>query len=165
MRNLNQLINSTRFIVEMVCAGENVLSEQIYEKTDNEKLGRKREVVFARQIIMYLIKKTSRDSLAKIGSYFGQDHATASHAIKTVNNLVDTDKEIAARIDYYIDKINEISLMQRNVVIKKLSELQDVIRQKIEKKELISIDVIVIYNTMLEKEYSINKQINKNLSK
>ncbi|MFA5431994.1 MAG: helix-turn-helix domain-containing protein [Candidatus Paceibacterota bacterium] len=55
---------------------------------------RKREVVQARQIAMYFAKQMTKSSLASIGSQIGyKDHATVLFAIRTVNNLRQTDKE------------------------------------------------------------------------
>lgn len=58
---------------------------------------RKREIVQARQIAMYLAKYHTRESLQNIGRKIGQrDHATVLHACKTVSNLMDTDKSFKA---------------------------------------------------------------------
>lgn len=54
---------------------------------------RKREVVQARQIAMYLSKRYTKNSLASIGDIIGKrDHATVLHACKIVNDLIETDK-------------------------------------------------------------------------
>ena len=54
---------------------------------------RKREVVEQRQKAMSLAKTFTGASLATIGLMIGnKDHATVLHACKTVNNLMDTDK-------------------------------------------------------------------------
>ncbi len=54
---------------------------------------RKREVVQARQIAMYLSKQMTKNSLSSIGSTIGnRDHATVLHACKTVDNQIETDK-------------------------------------------------------------------------
>ncbi len=54
---------------------------------------RKREVVEARQLAMYLSKKMiSNKSLMAIGEAFGgRDHATVIYSCRTVENLLDTD--------------------------------------------------------------------------
>jgi len=55
---------------------------------------RKREVVQARQIAMFFSKKLTKHSLASIGLQTGnKDHATVLHACKTVNDLLETDKQ------------------------------------------------------------------------
>ncbi len=55
---------------------------------------RKREIVQARQLAMYFSKKFTKSSLTTIGHQLGKkDHATVLHACRTVNNLLDTDKE------------------------------------------------------------------------
>src|SRR5690606_42150470 len=55
---------------------------------------RKRNIVQARQLAMFFAKKYTKSSLANIGSQIGKrDHATVLHACKTVDNLLETDKE------------------------------------------------------------------------
>ncbi|MFA6713490.1 MAG: helix-turn-helix domain-containing protein, partial [Bacteroidales bacterium] len=54
---------------------------------------RKREIVQARQIAMYLSRNLTKTSLASIGSQIGgKDHATVLHAYNTVCDLIDTDR-------------------------------------------------------------------------
>ena len=56
---------------------------------------RKREIVQARQITMYLVRNLTKTSLASIGSQMGgKDHATVLHACSTVSDLIDTDRNI-----------------------------------------------------------------------
>lgn len=58
---------------------------------------RKRDIVQARQIAMYLTRYNTRESLQDIGKKTGsRDHATVLHACKTVSNLMDTDKDFNA---------------------------------------------------------------------
>jgi len=57
--------------------------------------GRKRELVQARQVSMYFARIKKCGSLREIGlEIAGRDHATVLHACKTVNNLIDTDKDL-----------------------------------------------------------------------
>jgi len=63
---------------------------------------RDRELVFVRQLCMAFAKKYSSASLSQIGAYVGdKDHATVLHAIKTISNLYDTDKEVRIKVDIY----------------------------------------------------------------
>jgi len=74
---------------------------------------RKREIVQARQIAMYFSKSLTKDSLAFIGKVIGnKDHATVLHACKTVNNLIDTDKQF--KID--VEKLEKILLFENNKI-------------------------------------------------
>ena len=60
---------------------------------------RKREIVQARQIAMYFSKQLTNSSLSAIGSIIGKkDHATVLHACKTINNLIETDKELKSQV-------------------------------------------------------------------
>ncbi|WP_121965334.1 chromosomal replication initiator protein DnaA [Myroides sp. N17-2] len=68
-----------------------------YFQMDTETLRsktRKRNIVQARQLAMFFAKKYTKSSLASIGSQIGdRDHATVLHACKTIDNLLETDKE------------------------------------------------------------------------
>lgn len=73
-------------IQKMVCEYYDVPYDKLQEKT------RKREIVQARQITMYLAKIFTKSSLKTIGEYFGgRDHTTVIHSCQTVRNLMDTD--------------------------------------------------------------------------
>jgi chromosomal replication initiator protein len=55
---------------------------------------RKRDIVEARQVAMYLAKRNTRESLSAIGRHIGgKDHATVIHACKTVDNLLETNRD------------------------------------------------------------------------
>ena len=61
---------------------------------------RLREIVLPRQIAMYLAKELTNLSLKSIGYHFGgRDHSTVIHAIQTVNDLMDTDKDISGAVN------------------------------------------------------------------
>ena len=53
---------------------------------------RKREVVQARQVAMFFSKEITNHSLKRIGLHFGgRDHSTVIHAVRSVEDQVDTD--------------------------------------------------------------------------
>ncbi|MCB0547838.1 MAG: chromosomal replication initiator protein DnaA, partial [Phaeodactylibacter sp.] len=53
---------------------------------------RKRQVVIARQLSMYLAKNLTDKSLKAIGENFGgRDHSTVIYSCKTVQDLMETD--------------------------------------------------------------------------
>lgn len=57
---------------------------------------RKREIVMARQISMYLAREYTKHSYESIGSYFGgKDHSTVMYSIKNVKNLLDVDRQFS----------------------------------------------------------------------
>jgi chromosomal replication initiator protein len=63
-----------------------IQNEKLLQKT------RKREIVQARQITMYLAKTFTKNSLKTIGEHFGgRDHTTVIHSCQTVKDLMDTD--------------------------------------------------------------------------
>lgn len=82
------------YIQKTVCDYFNMPSDSLQSKT------RKREIVQARQIAMFFSKTMTKSSLASIGAQIGhKDHATVLHACKTVNNLIDTDKQFRYDIE------------------------------------------------------------------
>ncbi len=73
-------------IQKMVCEYFDVAYDKLLAKT------RKREIVQARQITMFLAKSFTKNSLKTIGEHFGgRDHTTVIHSCQTVKDLMDTD--------------------------------------------------------------------------
>lgn len=67
---------------------------------------RKREVVVPRQVSMYLTKEFTNMSLKSIGYHFGnRDHSTVIHAIKTVNDMMDTDQKFYSVMQEILKKV------------------------------------------------------------
>ena len=68
---------------------------------------RKRKVVIARQLSMYLAKNYTENSLQNIGNNFGgKDHSTVIYSINTVKDLMDTDtlfKETVAELEKKVE--------------------------------------------------------------
>lgn len=61
---------------------------------------RKREIVQARQITMYLSKKYTDASLSHIGKIVGKrDHATVLHACKTIKDQIETNKSFRSSVE------------------------------------------------------------------
>ncbi len=68
---------------------------------------RKREVVTARQAAMYLCKKLAKEPLKAIGNAFGgRDHSTVIYAVRSVNNLMETDPKFRAIITDLEKQVN-----------------------------------------------------------
>lgn len=81
-------------IINTVCKHFGLDTNAIHTKS------RKREVVQARQIAMYLAKNYTDFSTAKIGSLIGnKDHATVLHACKTISELKEVSKSFQAELE------------------------------------------------------------------
>lgn len=80
-----------------------------YYNLEVEKLAsatRRRQVVLARQISMFLVKQHTEKSLKAIGQMFGgRDHSTVLYSIKTVRDLIETNDEIRASLQELERKI------------------------------------------------------------
>jgi chromosomal replication initiator protein len=80
-------------IQEAVCRYFNLDEALIQTKS------RKREIVQARQIMMFFAKKYTDSSYAHIGKVIGgKDHATVIYSAITVKNLIETDKRFRSMI-------------------------------------------------------------------
>jgi chromosomal replication initiator protein len=79
---------SVEYIVNVICNHLNIAVEKFYSKS------KKREMVQARQLAMHFAKKYTKCSLDAIGQQCGgKDHSTVIYALKTVSNLLETDKQ------------------------------------------------------------------------
>ncbi|NBC83598.1 MAG: chromosomal replication initiator protein DnaA [Bacteroidetes bacterium] len=97
---IDKLIKNTKreisidYIQKVVCNFYDIPIQMLLSHT------RKREIVQARQVAMYYSKTLTKASLASIGAQIGgKDHATVLHACKTVNNLIETDKQFKSQMD------------------------------------------------------------------
>lgn len=80
---------------------------EMYTGQSIRTITRKREVVEARQITMYVLKQRTNLSLAAIGAVCGnKDHSTVLHALKTVENLLITDKKFTANYEPLLNQFN-----------------------------------------------------------
>lgn len=76
-------------ITNIVCEVLNIAENKIRDKT------RKKEIVMARQIAMYLSKELTKSSLKTIGLHFGgRDHSTVIHACTTVEDSMSKDQSL-----------------------------------------------------------------------
>lgn len=89
-------------ITKVVCDHFNIAENKIRDKT------RKKEIVQARQLAMYLSKEMTNASLKTIGLHFGgRDHSTVIHACTSIENSKEKDKSLREMID---DLKNQIEL-------------------------------------------------------
>ncbi len=100
-------ISSTRavnisidYITKIVCEHLTVDENKVREKN------RKKEVVMARQIAMYLSKRLTPSSLKTIGLHFGgRDHSTVIHAYNSIEKSVAENMKLKETVDTLKNKI------------------------------------------------------------
>jgi len=91
---------SIEYIQKVVCEYFNITLEALKSST------RKRDIVQARQITMYLAKKMTPCSLSIIGSQCGgRDHTTVLYACRMVNNLSETNRSFKNHLDQIEKKL------------------------------------------------------------
>jgi chromosomal replication initiator protein len=85
-RKVNITIES---ITKIVCSYLNITEDKLRDKS------RKKEIVFARQIAMYLSKELTKSSLKSIGLQFGgRDHSTVIHAHTSIDDAMSKDPSV-----------------------------------------------------------------------
>jgi Bacterial dnaA protein helix-turn-helix len=146
-------------IQQLVCTGEGILPSVLQQKT------RKREIVFCRQLIMFLLdkynrpkKETKREKTATlhaIGAKFDKDHATAMHSIQAINNLKDTNKEFAIKIASYEVQIETIVQFEKNIIKDRLVELKEMLKVKIDMENTLPVELVLVYNKLIQKDLTI----------
>ena len=80
-----------------------------YQIRVSELIGRRRtsQIVFPRQIAMYISRTLTSDPLKIIGdAYGGRDHGTVIHACKQVENMMDQDSTTKRAVDYLINQLS-----------------------------------------------------------
>jgi chromosomal replication initiator protein len=91
---------SIDYIQKTVCEYFDVPIDKLKEKT------RKRAIVQARQLSMYLAKMYTKNSLKVIGKQFGgRDHSTVIHSCQAIQDLLDTDSDFKESVEDIQKKI------------------------------------------------------------
>ncbi len=84
-------------IQEKICEIYNVTSKELSSKS------RKKEIVFPRQLAMYLCREMTDMSLPKIGDMFGgRDHTTVIHAVEKIQTEMDKSPVLQATVQTMI---------------------------------------------------------------
>lgn len=97
-------------------AASKVTVEQIQKKVADyyqirlsELVGRRRtsQIVFPRQVAMYISRTLTGDPLKSIGDAFGgRDHGTVIHACKQVENMMEQDGSVKRGVDYLTKQLS-----------------------------------------------------------
>ncbi len=91
---------SIDFITKIVCEFFSVDENKVREKN------RRKEVVLARQIAMYLSKQLTKSSLKTIGLHFGgRDHSTVIHACSNIDKMIEEDPMLKEKVNKIKNKI------------------------------------------------------------
>lgn len=89
----------SEYIIDTIIRIEDVNKYKIFGRN------RKRELVFARQLICWFLKRYTKLTLKAIGDLMGgRDHTTVIHSIKTINDLHDSDPAIRNLLLFYDKK-------------------------------------------------------------
>ena len=91
-------------IENIVCIGEGLDPSEIHVKD------RYNEIKEVRQIIMYFARKMTNKSWKLIAGYFNLDHSTGMHSFKTIQNLIDTDRQFRERMIRHENRLKAIKI-------------------------------------------------------
>lgn len=68
---------------------------------------RQQNVVYARQVCMYLLRTLTDSPLSEIGSFFNRDHSTVINAVNKVESMMEEDASVKAEIDTLTEQIRK----------------------------------------------------------
>jgi chromosomal replication initiator protein len=86
-----------REITSSICSHYGVTVMDVMSKS------RKKELVMARQLSMYFLRKHTSYSLKQVGMYFGgRDHSTVCHALDCISGLPEHDEQYKDREHFNI---------------------------------------------------------------
>jgi chromosomal replication initiator protein len=88
-------------IKKMVCKYFNVSAKDIVSRS------RKQQIVRPRQIAIYLARNYTDQPLQAIGKSFNRQHATAIHAVTTIDNALNLNGTIKKQVDYLRKKLDD----------------------------------------------------------
>lgn len=74
---------------------------------DLQSARRDRKIARPRQLAMYLAKTATALSLPDIGKHFSRDHTTVLHAVKTIEGLLEKDKQLGKDKEYILTHLRE----------------------------------------------------------
>ena len=93
LKRSNEYVPSPKAIISYICSYYNIDEETLRGQS------RSRDVVAARQLAMYLIRRMHATSLDGIGKEFGnRDHSTILHSLDKVEKQMQTDPKFAERV-------------------------------------------------------------------
>ncbi len=96
---LDQLLESNKKMVSVDDVFAHVCEHFQISKEDLIKKGRKKEVVYPRQIMMYLLRTELQHSFSTIGDIFnGRDHTTVLHAVEKIEREKNQNDKIKSDI-------------------------------------------------------------------
>ena len=104
---LSEIIESSK---KKCVQNKNVIDviSEFYEVDKKELIskGRKKEVVYPRQIAMYLLRKELNMSYPGIGKYFsGRDHTTALHAYEKIKREMEENERLKEEVSFLKEKL------------------------------------------------------------
>ncbi len=87
-------------IVDVVANELNIKPSEIKSKS------RKRQIVTARRIVIYLARSLTPNSMPSLAQFFGmKDHTSVSHAMKKIKELMEKDANFKIQMDELLHKI------------------------------------------------------------
>ncbi len=112
VENISPVLNPQTETVEAKPDAVIVVVSEAFDVSVEDLKGssRKREISFARQIGMYLIRQHTNLSLPKVGEVFGgKDHTTVLYSCDKIAQLRNTDPNLSQTLRQLSDRINLIS--------------------------------------------------------
>lgn len=103
--NVHEVVNKTKEIdkvKDVVCSYFRISNDDLISSS------RKTQIVYARNVAIYIIREHYKSPLKKIGEMFGKrDHATIAHGYDKIKQAMINDQHVKNDIDYLEKKLKE----------------------------------------------------------
>ncbi len=77
-----------------------------YSLDELRSKNRNKDLAFARQVVMYLMKKSTDKSLREIGCYLGdRNHTTVKHALEKIEGMVAVNSKLSQQVEIILKEI------------------------------------------------------------
>jgi hypothetical protein len=124
MKATSETIKKIRVLIGEVTG---VDPQNFEEKHPNGKVKRLKEMVTSRYLLMYILRSYTTLTFKETGEQFNNkafDHATALHAMKSINNAMDTDKDVKIQYESLFNKAKSIINKEKEKLNKEFNEAQ-----------------------------------------
>lgn len=91
---------TTPYIVNFVAKNFGITKEKMISPS------RKKDVVYPRQVAIFLCRRYTKESLQSIGNVFSRKHSSIIHSLETVESMYSQNLKVKREIDFLIERLD-----------------------------------------------------------
>ncbi|MBN2299486.1 MAG: hypothetical protein JXM72_12870, partial [Deltaproteobacteria bacterium] len=91
---------TTPYIVNFVAKNFGITKEKMISPS------RKKEVVYPRQVAIFLCRRYTKESLQSIGNVFSRKHSSIIHSLETIESMYSQNLKVKRELDFLIERLD-----------------------------------------------------------